>query len=94
MEFTNSLSFDEIWADMPVQGQKTDEEQEAFYQEFFDKAPTLLTEYGRVFLFSNAHELVKKCLESSEVLYLQQEFCIREKDGAYFYIMEHKPADI
>lgn len=94
MEFTNSLSFDEIWADMPVQGQKTDEEQEAFYQEFFDKAPTLLTEYGRVFLFSNAHELVKKCLESSEVLHLQQEFCIREKDGAYFYIMEHKLTDI
>lgn len=93
MEFTNPYAFDEVWADMPLQGQKTREEQEGFYQQFFGKVPELLRDHGRVFVFSNDNETVKKCLESHEMLYLQQEFCIREKDGAYFYIIECKKSE-
>ncbi len=87
-EFTSSHPFDEIWADMPPLGQKTEQEQEALYEGFFDKAHELIKERGRLFLFSGDAQIVKMRLESDERLFLQQEFCIREKDGANFYIME------
>lgn len=91
MDFTHGYKFHEIWADMPVRGKKTKEEQEEFYRQFFEKALELLEENGRVFLYCNENGLVKKHLRLlSDALHLKQEFCIREKDGAYFYIIEKK----
>ncbi len=90
--FTHACKFQEIWADMPVRGKKTKEEQEAFYHGFFEKARELLEEGGRLFLYCNEHGLVKKHLRLKPYLHLKQEFCIREKDGAYFYIIEKKEA--
>ncbi len=87
-EFSHEMKFDEIWADPPVRGKKTKEEQDEFYCRFFEKVQTLLTEYGRIFLFSNENGMVKKYLRLHKKLHLKQEFCIREKDGAYFYIIE------
>lgn len=87
-EFTHEMRFHEIWADLPVRGKKTKEEQDLFYQEFFEKAQTLLEERGRIFMFCNENGLTKKYLRLHENLHLKQEFCIREKDGAYFYIIE------
>ena len=87
-EFSHEMKFDEIWADPPVRGKKTKEEQDEFYCRFFEKVQTLLPEYGRIFLFSNENGMVKKYLRLHKKLHLKQEFCIREKDGAYFYIIE------
>ncbi len=88
MHFAHSQPFDEIWADMPVRGKKTKEEQDKFYQSFFVKAPELLVQHGRIFLYCNENGIVKKYLRLSDELQLKQEFCIRAKDGTYFYIIE------
>ncbi len=94
-EFTNEQKFHEIWADLPVRGKKTKEEQDEFYRMFFEKAPALLEEQGRIFLFCNENGMTKKYLRLHDNLHLKQEYCIREKDGAYFYIIEkRKPAEI
>ncbi|MCI9020922.1 MAG: methyltransferase [Eubacterium sp.] len=87
-EFEHEQKFQEIWADMPVRGKKTKEEQDAFYQAFFVKVQELLQERGRVFLFCNENGIAKKYLRLNPCLHLKQEFCIREKDGAYFFIIE------
>ena len=71
-DFTHDQKFDEIWADPPVRGKKTKEEQDAFYGRFFENG------------------MVKKYLRLHDNLHLKQEFCIREKDGAYFYIIIKK----
>lgn len=91
MDFTHEILFDEIWADMPVRGKKAKEDQDAFYQAFFEKAPSLLAEHGRIFLYADENGLVKKYLRLFTGLQLKQEFCIREKDGVYFYIIEQRP---
>lgn len=87
-EFTHEQKFHEIWADFPVRGKKTKEETDEFYRLFFEKVQKLLAEHGRIFLFCNENGLTKKYLRLHENLHLKQEFCIREKDGAYFYIIE------
>ena len=92
-DFTHAQKFHEIWADMPVRGQKTKEEQDAFYHDFFEKAQELLTERGRIFLFTNENGLAKKHLRLNKDLHLKQEFCIRERDGAYFFIIEMKETE-
>lgn len=95
MDFTHSCPFDEIWADMPVRGKKTKEEQDDLYQAFFEKAKSLLNEHGRIFLYGNEHGFVKKHLRLQEAeLQLKQEFCIREKRGTYFYIIEKTHAAV
>lgn len=91
MDFTHEMLFDELWADMPARSKKTKEEQDSFYQAFFEKAPTLLAERGRIFLYSDENGLVKKYLRLFQSLQIKQEFCIWEKDGVYFYIIEQKP---
>lgn len=91
MSFTHAFEFHEIWADMPVRGKKTKEEQDEFYRAFFEKAQELLKIKGRIFLYCSENGLVKKYLRLlDEVWHLRQEFCIREKDGTYFYIIEKK----
>lgn len=91
MSFTHAYEFQEVWADMPVRGKKTKEEQDEFYHSFFDKAQELLKTHGRIFLYCNENGLVKKYLRLfDEIWDLKQEFCIREKDGTYFYIIEKR----
>lgn len=91
MSFTHAFEFHEIWADMPIRGKKTKEEQDEFYQSFFVKALELLRERGRIFLYCNENGLVKKHLRLlGDSLNLKQEFCIREKDGTYFFIIEKR----
>lgn len=92
-EFTHEMKFHEIWADLPVRGKKTKEEQDAFYCRFFQKVQELLFERGRIFLFCNENGMVKKYLRLHDALHLKQEFCIREKDGAYFYIIQMQEPD-
>ncbi len=91
-DFTHEQKFHEIWADMPVRGTKTKEEQDAFYQKFFEKAQELLAQRGRIFMYCNENGLAKKYLRLNPNLHLKQEFCIRERDGAYFFIIEMKEA--
>ncbi len=92
LDFTQGFQYDEIWADMPVRGRKEKEEQDDFYRAFFNKIEELLAEHGRTFLYCNENGLVKKYLRLLDNLRLKQEFCIREKDGTYFYIIEKKDA--
>lgn len=87
-EFSHEMKFHEVWADFPVRGKKTKEEQDEFYCQFFQKVQKLLAEHGRIFLFSNENGMVKKYLRLHDTLHLKQEFCIRERDGAYFYIIQ------
>lgn len=88
MNFTHEYPFDEIWADMPARGNRTKEEQDELYQSFFIHAKSLLKEHGRIFLYGNENGFVKKHLRLQDDLSLKQEFCMREKDGTYFYIIE------
>ncbi len=87
-EFEHEQKFHEIWADFPVRGKKTKEELDEYYRLFFEKVRQLLSERGRIFLFGNENGMTKKYLRLHDDLHLKQEFCIREKDGAYFYIIE------
>ncbi len=89
-DFTFEQQFHEIWADFPVRGKKTRDEQDEFYRLFFEKANALLAEHGKLFLFNNESGMTKKYLRLYENLHLKQEFCIREKDGAYFYIVQKR----
>lgn len=90
LEFTHGYLFDEIWADMPLRGKKTREEQDAFYLAFFKRAWKLLKDGGRVFVYCNEIGLVKKYIRLLGTFRLKQEFCIREKDGFYLFILEQR----
>ncbi len=89
-DFTHKYLFDEIVTDMPVRGKKTKEEQDAFYERFFGKAATLMRSGGVLILYSNENGFVKKQLRLRNDFYLRKEFCIREKEGYYLFIIGYK----
>lgn len=90
-DFKHDYLFDEIITNMPVKGKKTKEEMDAFYEAFFKKASSLLTEDGRIIMYTNEAGFVKKQLRLQHDYRLVQEFCIRKKEQFYLYIIEkHK----
>lgn len=89
-DFTHKYLFDEIITNMPVRGKKTKEEMDDFYAAFFEKSATLLSAGGKIIFYSNEEGFVKKQLRLHREYRLLQEFCIREKEHFYLYIVELK----
>ena len=90
LDFTHAYLFDEIWADMPVNGKKERSEQDRFYQVFFERMQDLLKPHGRMFLYCNENGLVKKYIRIQGAYRLKQEYLIREKQGFYLFVIEYK----
>lgn len=86
-DFTHGYLFDEIITNMPTRGKKTKEEMDAFYAAFFEKSKTLLAADGKLIFYSNEEGFVKKQLRLHSEYRLLQEFCIREKEHFYLYIV-------
>lgn len=89
-DFTHKYLFDEIISNMPLRGKKTREEQDAFYSQFFDCAGKFLKNGGHMILYSNEGGFVKKQLRRHMEYRLLDEFCIREKEGFYLFIVGKK----
>lgn len=89
-DFTHKYLFDEIISNMPLRGKKTREEQDAFYSQFFDCAGKFLKNGGYMILYSNEGGFVKKQLRRHMEYRLIDEFCIREKEGFYLFIVGKK----
>ena len=68
----------------------TREEQDAFYSQFFDCAGKFLKNGGHMILYSNEGGFVKKQLRRHMEYRLLDEFCIREKEGFYLFIVGKK----
>ena len=86
-DFKHDYLFDEIITNMPVRGRKTKEEVDGFYGQFFRKAKTLLTDDGKIIMYTNEGGFVKKQLRLQPEFRLVQEFCIRKIEGFYLYII-------
>lgn len=94
-DFTHDYLFDEIITNMPVRGasrsdQKTKEEMDSFYGEFFEKSAEILKSNGIVVMYSNEEGFVKKQMRLRGDYRLLQEYCIREKDHFYLFVIQYK----
>lgn len=89
-EFTHEYLFDEIITNMPERGQKSKEEQDAFYGKFFEKATEILREKGRIIMYSNEKNFVKKQLRIQKNFTMLQEYNMDEKDRYYLFIIEKR----
>lgn len=90
LDFRHEYLFDEIITNMPVKGKKTKEEMDAFYEAFFKKAASLLTDDGKIIMYTNETGFVKKQLRLQTNYRLVQEFCIRKKEQFFLYIIEKR----
>ncbi len=90
LDFKHEYLFDEIITNMPVKGKKTKEEMDAFYGGFFEKAASLLTDDGKIIMYTNEAGFVKKQLRLHNNYRLVQEFCIRKKEQFFLYIIEKR----
>ena len=90
LDFKHEYLFDEIITNMPVKGKKTKEEMDAFYGAFFKKAASLLTDDGKIIMYTNEAGFVKKQLRLQTNYRLIQEFCIRKKEQFFLYIIEKR----
>lgn len=89
-DFTHKYLFDEIVSNMPMRGRRTKEEQDHFYEAFFERCPKLLRPGAVLILYSNEGGFVKKQLRLRGEYRMREEFCMREKDGFYLFIIEYK----
>jgi len=90
LDFKHGYLFDEIITNMPVKGKKTKEEMDAFYGAFFEKADSLLTDDGKIIMYTNEVGFVKKQLRLQNNFRLVQEFGIRKKEQFFLYIIEKR----
>ena len=66
------------------------QEQDAFYGRFFEKAGSLLKDKGKVFLYSDEKNFVKKQLRIRREFTLLQEYAMDEKGNYYLFIIEKR----
>ena len=85
--FQHGYLFDEIFTNMPDRGKKTKEEHDAFYGQFFEKASEILTSNGRIVLYSDEKNFVKKQLRLKREYTLLQEYSMDEKGICYLFII-------
>lgn len=88
--FHHEYLFDEIITNMPDRGQKSKEEHDLFYRRFFEKANEVLEKEGKIILYSNEKNYVKKQLRLRKEFTLLQEYSMDEKDSYYLFIIEKK----
>lgn len=89
-DFTHKYLFDEIVTNMPMRGRRTKEEQDAFYGAFFARAVSLLRPNALLVLYTNEAGFVKKQLRLHKEYRLLEEFCIRQKEGFYLFLIRFK----
>ena len=87
-DFSHKYLFDEIITDMPNRGKKTKEEQDQLYRAFFEKAEEVLAEQGKMILYSNEKNYVKKQLRLHKQFSLLKEYSMDEKESYYLFIIE------
>lgn len=88
-EFTHRYRFDEIYTNMPERGRKSRTEQDELYAAFFDKAKEVLKEHGRIIMYSNEKNYVKKQLRLHKEFTLLREFPMDEKDNYYLFVISY-----
>lgn len=89
-DFKHDYLFDEIITNMPTRGKKTREEMDTFYARFFQKSVELLKRGAVVVMYSNEEGFVKKHLRLRTDYRLLQEYCIREKEHFYLFVIQYK----
>lgn len=88
--FSHEYQFEEIFTNMPDRGQKSREEHDLFYGRFFKKASEVLTENGRMVLYSNEKNFIKKQLRLNRDFTLLQEYSMDEKGNYFLFIIGKK----
>ncbi len=91
--FQHDYLFDEIITNMPDRGRRTREEHDLFYGDFFAKAKEVLTEQGRIILYSNEKNYVKKQLRLRKEFILLQEYNMDEKGIYSLFIIGKRNCD-
>lgn len=91
--FQHDYLFDEIITNMPDRGRRTREEHDLFYGDFFAKAKEVLTEQGRIILYSNEKNYVKKQLRLRKEFILLQEYSMDEKGIYSLFIIGKRNCD-
>lgn len=89
-DFKHDYLFDEIITNMPMRGKKSKEEMDAFYGKFFQKSVEILKKGAVVVMYSNEEAFVKKQLRLRTDYRLLQEYCIREKEHFYLFVIQYK----
>lgn len=90
MDFKHDYLFNEIVTNMPLRGQKSKQEMDAFYGDFFEKAKTHLTKDAVIIMYTNEIGFVKKQLRLHKEYSLLQETCLQPKNDFYLLIMGYK----
>lgn len=89
-EFSHEYLFDEIITNMPDRGRKSKEEQDVLYARFFEKASEVLKMHGKIFMYSNEKNFVKKQLRIRDDFTMLQEYNMDEKELYYLFIIEKR----
>ena len=89
-EFTHEYLFDEIITNMPDRGKRDKEAHDRIYQMLFDQAQELLKGQGRMFVYSNEKNYVKKQLRLHKQFTLLQEYGMDDKECYFLFIIEKK----
>lgn len=89
-EFSHEYPFDEIITNMPDRAHRSRDEQDMLYGRFFAKASEVLKEHGRIFMYSNEKNFVKKQLRIRKDFTLLKEFCMDEKEIYHLFIIEKR----
>ncbi len=90
--FQHEYLFDEIITNMPERrpGLQGKEGQDLLYSQFFEKAGSLLKGKGKIFMYSNEKNFVKKQLRIRKEFTLLQEYAMDEKGMYQLFIIEKK----
>ncbi|MCI9532290.1 MAG: methyltransferase [Lachnospiraceae bacterium] len=90
--FQHDYLFDEIITNMPGRGQggRGKEGQDLLYSRFFEKAGSLLKGKGKVIMYSDEKNFVKKQLRIRPEFTLLQEYAMDEKGIYHLFIIEKK----
>ena len=86
-DFKHEYLFNEVVTNMPLRGQKTKQEMDAFYSDFFEKVKTHLTKDAVLIMYTNEVGFVKKQLRLHKEYTLLQETCLQPKNDFYLFIM-------
>lgn len=89
-DFKHEYLFDEIVTNMPLRGQKTKQEMDAFYSNFFEKVKEILAAKAVIVMYTNEIGFVKKQLRLQKEFSLLQETCLQPKTDFYLLILGYK----
>lgn len=86
-DFRHEYLFDEIVTNMPVRGKMTREELSELYENFFQKALTILNREAVIVMYTGELGFVKKQLRLHREFSLLEEYCMQSKTGYYLLII-------